>query len=58
VGTAAGADDFQVIICQGVMAQHRSFVGRQLEKRRPLAVCQDGAVRHVSFAFQIWFEYL
>ena len=58
VGTAAGADDFQIIVCQGVMAQHRCFVGRQVKQRRPLAVRQDGAMRHVSFAFQIWFEYL
>jgi hypothetical protein len=58
VGTAAGADDFQIIVRKGVMAQHRCFVRRQIEQRRPLAVRQDGAMRHVSFAFQIWFRYL
>jgi len=40
------------------MAQHRRFVGRQIKQHRPLAVRQDGAMRHVYFAFQIWFGYL
>jgi len=57
VGTA-GADDFQIIVRKGVMAEHRHFIRRQIKQRRPLAVRQDGAMRHVSFAFQIWFNYL
>ena len=49
---------FHVGVRKGVMAQHRRFIRRQLKQRRPLAVRQDGAMRHVSFAFQIWFRYL
>jgi hypothetical protein len=32
VGAAAGADDFQIVVRKGVVAQHRRFIGRKIKK--------------------------
>jgi hypothetical protein len=44
--TAAGMDDFQIVVRQSVVAQHRRFIGRQVEQCRPLAVGQNAASWH------------
>ncbi|UFF15829.1 hypothetical protein [Pseudosulfitobacter pseudonitzschiae] len=39
-------DELQIVVCQRVVAQHRRFIGRQIEQCRPLAVGQNAASWH------------
>ena len=50
VGAATGADDFQVVVRQGVVAQHRRVVGGQVQKGRPLTIGQNTASGHIGLS--------
>ncbi len=54
---AADTDYFEIFVRQGVVTQHRHFISGKAKKCRALALGQNSAVRHVSFAFVLWFAY-
>jgi hypothetical protein len=45
-------------VAKRVMSKERKFIDREIKKGRTLALGQDAAVRHVSFAFYFGFAYL
>jgi hypothetical protein len=57
VRATADTDYFEIFVCQGVVTQHRRFISGKVKKCRTLALGQNGAMRHVSFAFFLWFAY-
>jgi hypothetical protein len=42
---------FDVVVGQRVVPKQCGFIAWQIEERGLLALCQYGAMRHVSFAF-------
>ena len=49
---------FDVIIGQRVVMKQGRFTGWQIKKGRALALGQNGAMRHASFAFMGGIEYI
>ncbi len=46
-----GMNMFDVVVSQRVVTKHFGFTGWQIKKGSALALRQNGAMRHVSFAF-------
>jgi hypothetical protein len=57
-GATPCVDVVKVVIGKRVMSKERKFIDREIKKGRTLALGQDAAVRHVSFAFYFGFAYL
>jgi hypothetical protein len=51
VRATADTDYFEIFVCQGGVTQYSRFISGEFEKCRTLALGQNSAMRHVSFAF-------